>query len=307
MYTSIQSFLLFFFRTGVILLMLNGITAVMARPYPIQPSESSPELPPDEASDLIDRIIENAESYMGVRYCYGGTSRSCTDCSGLLMNAFRQAGYPLLRTSRQQVTQGRYIDRNALKRGDLVFFGTKAYISHVAIVVESRRNYTKILHASSGNGKVAYDVLERHSLNRKYVTARRIIETDDDGGIPIYVDNGESDHTHTFNGIGGGKACSCGFDMPSFEAGKVPGQYPYASERLLSASELRNMSNRDLKIMRNEIFARKGYRFQTMAMRNYFRSLDWYQKIPKTHCNKSIVLSGVEKQNLVLIRSFEDG
>lgn len=278
-----------------------------ARPYALQSADRLAVTPPDEASDLIDRIIENAESYMDVKYCYGGTSRSCTDCSGLLMNAFRQAGYPLLRTSRQQVTQGRYVGRNELKRGDLVFFGTRAYINHVAMVVEARPNYTRILHASSRNGKVAYDVLERHSLNRKYVTARRIIESDEGGDIPVYVDNGESDHTHSFTGIGGGKTCSCGFDMPSFAKGEYPGNYPQASERLLSASELNGLSNRELKIMRNEIFARKGYRFQTMAMRNHFRSLDWYQKIPKTHCNKSIVLTSVEKQNLVLIRSFEDG
>lgn len=37
------------------------------------------------------------------------------------------------------------------------------------------------------------------------------------------------------------------------------GQYPFASERLLTEDDLAGRSAYDLKIMRNEIFARHGY------------------------------------------------
>jgi len=48
------------------------------------------------------------------------------------------------------------------------------------------------------------------------------------------------------------------------------GFFPEASERRMSHNELAGMSLQDLKIMRNEIFARHGYIFKTQEMINHF-------------------------------------
>jgi len=82
----------------------------------------------------------------------------------------------------------------------------------------------------------------------------------------------------------------------------IPGRFPQASERLLTASDLKNLSKNDLKIMRNEIFARHGYIFQTEAMKTYFQNQSWY--MPKDS-NVNSQLTNIEQKNIVLIQRYE--
>lgn len=79
------------------------------------------------------------------------------------------------------------------------------------------------------------------------------------------------------------------------------GRFPFASQRLLTSDELHKnkYSKFDLSIMRNEIFARHGYKFEAGGeMDQYFRMQNWYQ--PKLD-DVSSLLSEVEKQNIDLI------
>lgn len=80
------------------------------------------------------------------------------------------------------------------------------------------------------------------------------------------------------------------------------GNYRCASERKLTSSDLSNISKYELKIMRNEIFARHGYIFKTEEMKNYFSKQDWYQA---RFDNVDDMLNDVEKYNIELIRSYE--
>ena len=79
------------------------------------------------------------------------------------------------------------------------------------------------------------------------------------------------------------------------------GRFPITSQRLLTSYELQNSeySSSDLSIMRNEIFARHGYKFVAGGeMDQYFKNQNWYQ--PK-HNDVSSLLSEVELQNVDLI------
>jgi len=82
----------------------------------------------------------------------------------------------------------------------------------------------------------------------------------------------------------------------------IPGKFPQASQRLLTVSDLRNLDKNSLRIMRNEIFARHGYVFQTDDMKAYFRNQSWY--VPK-YDNVSSMLTTIEKKNIEMIRSYE--
>lgn len=62
----------------------------------------------------------------------------------------------------------------------------------------------------------------------------------------------------------------------SFEYNPNVGTFPQGSNKLLTESDVENMSADDLKFMRNEIYARHGYSFQTKAVRSLFDKLDWY-------------------------------
>ena len=81
-----------------------------------------------------------------------------------------------------------------------------------------------------------------------------------------------------------------------------PGRYPQASERFLSSGDVVNLNKYELKIMRNEIFARHGYIFKTPDMRSYFSQQTWYHG---QYDNVNSMLSDIEKRNIELMKKYE--
>ncbi len=75
---------------------------------------------------------------------------------------------------------------------------------------------------------------------------------------------------------------------------------PDSSDRLLSADELGNYSALELRIARNEIFARNGFRFSDQSLRAHFSQFDWYRPTSDT-----VELSATEKANVTLLKSAE--
>ncbi|MEQ8311018.1 MAG: TIR domain-containing protein [Sphingopyxis sp.] len=75
---------------------------------------------------------------------------------------------------------------------------------------------------------------------------------------------------------------------------------PDSSERFLSAGELGNFSAGELRIARNEIFARHGFRFSDPALRAHFERFDWYRP-----ARASVELSDIERANVALLKSAE--
>ncbi len=82
----------------------------------------------------------------------------------------------------------------------------------------------------------------------------------------------------------------------------IPGVFPQTSLRLLTSSDLNGMSKHDLKIMRNEIFARHGYIFKSNDMKSYFATQSWYQG---QYEDINSLLSNIEQQNIALIKKYE--
>jgi hypothetical protein len=82
----------------------------------------------------------------------------------------------------------------------------------------------------------------------------------------------------------------------------LPGLYPQASERLLTGNDMQGLSNWDIKIMRNEIFARHNFIFKTDGMRAYFEKQPWYQGLYDDVNNQ---LSDIEKINITFIKTYE--
>jgi hypothetical protein len=81
------------------------------------------------------------------------------------------------------------------------------------------------------------------------------------------------------------------------------GKYTYATWRLLTNDEMEKMTQTDLQIMRNEIYARYGYQFKKGSdMDLYFKKQPWYHGYYRDINN---FLTGLEKQNIELIRVIE--
>lgn len=117
-------------------------------------------------------IIERAKGMLGVRYSYGSSSRSATDCSGLTSQVYRAQGISLPRTAREQSGRGQAVSKGSLKPGDLVFFKTNrgTRINHVGIYAGNG----KFIHASSGGGRVMVSSLNEGYYQRRFAGARRV-------------------------------------------------------------------------------------------------------------------------------------
>ena len=83
------------------------------------------------------RAAALAQSLAGTTYLWGGTSSWGVDCSGLVQLAYAATGLVLPRDAQDQIQVARPLARSeAVRTGDLLFFGRGGGVSHVAIVTE---------------------------------------------------------------------------------------------------------------------------------------------------------------------------
>lgn len=78
--------------------------------------------------------------------------------------------------------------------------------------------------------------------------------------------------------------------------------YDWLSTREAIPADLKNKSSEELRIMRNWIFARHGYIFQSPDLREYFSKYSWYEP---TSRNVTAQLNKIEKSNIELIQGYE--
>jgi len=93
------------------------------------------------------------------------------------------------------------------------------------------------------------------------------------------------------------------YDRVSLIRNGLDGKYTDVSNYFFNEDDLESISSDELKIMRNEIFARYGYIFKEGGeMNNYFKNEKWYK--PKLN-NVDSKLTQLEKYNIQLIRKYE--
>lgn len=82
----------------------------------------------------------------------------------------------------------------------------------------------------------------------------------------------------------------------------LKGKYPFVSTEIMINGILGYFDKKELRIMRNEIFARYGYKFKTAEMKAYFESQNWYSGLYDDVNDK---LTDLEKLNVQLIKRHE--
>lgn len=75
------------------------------------------------------------------------------------------------------------------------------------------------------------------------------------------------------------------------------------TQALIAIEQIENKNLGDLRIMRNEIFAKHGYIFNSQDLKDYFSKFDWYK--PKYKDVKSL-LTETDKINIATIQKAEN-
>lgn len=130
-------------------------------------------------TQTIDALLEEAKTYLGTPYRYGGTTRRGIDCSAFVLSVFgAAAGVALPRVAASQAQQGENVEKENLQKGDLIFFSQGRGISHVAIVEEvTADGQVNFIHSATSIG-VSHSSLNSNYWGPKYRFARRIINND---------------------------------------------------------------------------------------------------------------------------------
>lgn len=133
---------------------------------------SQDEVPVSSSGVSGSDIAAYAQQFVGCSYSYGAAGPDRFDCSGLTSYVYKQFGYTLNRSSRDQATQGVAVTGD-LQPGDiLVFSNDGKQVGHVGIYIGN----DKFVHASdSSTGVIISNLHDRWNIN-KYWGARRIIQ-----------------------------------------------------------------------------------------------------------------------------------
>jgi hypothetical protein len=81
-----------------------------------------------------------------------------------------------------------------------------------------------------------------------------------------------------------------------------PLEDPSQLDRLLTLKQLDGLSRRDLRILRNTVYARHGRAFKSQLLQQYFGNMSWYQVDPAFTEKR---LTKIDTTNIRLIKSVE--
>ena len=165
-------------KVVLFLLLLTGCGSITPAPRYTRPATQNrtdvvQELEARESAGK-SRLLRVVESYLGVPYKWGGTTRRGMDCSAFARAIYRETyGIELPRTSRQMYRLGQQVPAlSRLQPGDLVFFSNTYAgpgISHVGVYI----GHNRFAHASSSQGGVITG-LDAPYFQKRYAGARRI-------------------------------------------------------------------------------------------------------------------------------------
>ena len=154
---------------------LVKLTLALALVVPIAVQANSHQAQAASVTTKRNKVVSLAKKQVGKRYVYGATGPYSFDCSGLTQYVFKRAiKKSLTRTTYTQVKRGKTVrvSTASLKKGDLLFWGSKSSPYHVGIYVGGG----KFVHASSPTVGVIKSKVSTNRSSAFYPSsARRVI------------------------------------------------------------------------------------------------------------------------------------
>jgi len=142
-------------------------------------SNNDPHLPravAEQMMQLREFIAGYAQNFVGIEYVHGGGSTAKGfDCSGFTSFALKEFGITVSASSSAQSEQGEEISLDAVLPGDLVFFGRRGRVTHVAMVVSNTKEGVICVHSTCSKGIMVENISTSKYWRPKIMFARDVI------------------------------------------------------------------------------------------------------------------------------------
>lgn len=177
----------------VLFLLIGGLGmsfVVIDPPKPPEASSMEVRVADPQLMRLREWIIDYAQEFKGTRYRYAGRSpKTGFDCSGFTSFVLHEFDVRASSSSSTQSTQGVKISLDDVLPGDLVFFGSKKHIQHVAMVVECSPEGIICVHSTSSRGVIIENISTSRYWKPRILFARDIItdQVRGKGGVPVML------------------------------------------------------------------------------------------------------------------------
>ena len=121
---------------------------------------------------LAQSLLDEAAKYLGIYYVWGGSTPAGFDCSGFTQYVCRANGISIPRVADDQLHgPGTYVTRSQLQPGDLVFFGSGDYASHVGMYVGDGM----MIHSPSTGKAIQYTSIDSSYYTSRFIGGKRVI------------------------------------------------------------------------------------------------------------------------------------
>jgi len=129
-----------------------------------------------DSSYLVEQLINLASTKIGTNYKSGGITDEGFDCSGLMYNIFDLYHIKLPHSSFEQSKLGAVVERENIKKGDLIFFRTngRRQINHVGMVIEVNADEIKFIHSATSSGVIVSSTKEPY-YQKSFAQVNRIL------------------------------------------------------------------------------------------------------------------------------------
>lgn len=118
-----------------------------------------------------DQIVAEVKKYLGISYVWGGSTPRGFDCSGLTQYVCNKVGIKINRTASDQFrNNGKYVSRNELLPGDLVYFGSGNYATHTGVYVGDGQ----MIHAPRTGDVVKYTSIDNSYFKSRFIGGKRV-------------------------------------------------------------------------------------------------------------------------------------
>ena len=116
-----------------------------------------------------------AQNYLGIPYILGARGPKSFDCSGFTSYIFNEFSAPMEPLAAAQSVLGESVSLTEVRPSDLVFFGSRNRVKHVALVVSRNADGITVVHCTTSRGVIVENITQSHYWSPKILFARNLV------------------------------------------------------------------------------------------------------------------------------------